>query len=65
VKLTTMAGYDPHAMIGLMQVLEKASGGGAPPEILSTHPNPGHREERIKEAIAEQFPNGLPPNLEK
>ncbi|HEX3601510.1 MAG TPA: M48 family metallopeptidase [Lacipirellulaceae bacterium] len=65
VKLTAMAGYDPHAMIGLMEVLEKASGSGAPPEFFSTHPNPAHREERIKEAIAQEFPNGLPAGLEK
>ncbi len=65
VRLTAMAGFDPHAMIGLMEVLDKASGGNAPPEFFSTHPNPGHREERIKEAIAEEFPDGLPPNLEK
>jgi predicted Zn-dependent protease len=64
VRLTAMAGYDPHAMIGLMEVLERAGGAG-PPEFFSTHPNPPHREEQIKRDIAEEFPNGLPPNLEK
>ncbi len=63
VKLTTMAGYDPHAMIGLMKVLEAAGGGGAQPEFFSTHPNPGNRIEKIEQAIAELYPNGLPPNL--
>jgi predicted Zn-dependent protease len=65
VRLTEMAGYDPHAMIGVMEVLEKATGGKGPPEFFSTHPNPPHREAEIKKAIEEEFPNGLPPNLEK
>jgi predicted Zn-dependent protease len=65
VRLTAMAGYDPRAMIGVMEVLEAASHGQSPPEMLSTHPNPGHRAERIKELIAHEFPNGVPANLEK
>ena len=34
-----------------MEVLKKAAGGRAPPEFLSTHPDPDNRVERIKEAI--------------
>jgi predicted Zn-dependent protease len=45
------AGYDPNALIRVMEVLAKAAGGRAPPEFLSTHPDPGNRVERIKEAI--------------
>jgi beta-barrel assembly-enhancing protease len=63
VRLTAMAGYDPRAMIGVMEVLARASQGQAPPEFFSTHPNPGHREERIKEMIAKEFPNGVPAGL--
>ena len=32
--------------------------------LPSSHPNPGHRSERIKEAIKQQFPNGVPGNLQ-
>ncbi len=64
VRLMEMAGYDPNSMIGVMEVLEKASGNG-PPEFFSTHPNPPHRIEEIKKDIQEQFPNGLRPGLIK
>jgi predicted Zn-dependent protease len=64
VRLMEMAGYDPNSMIGVMEVLEKASGNG-PPEFFSTHPNPPHRIEEIKRDIQEQFPNGLRPGLQK
>ena len=45
------AGYDPQEMIGLMQVLEAASGGQGPPEFMSTHPSPANRIQRIQEDI--------------
>jgi predicted Zn-dependent protease len=45
------AGYDPNALIRVMEVLKKASAGRVPPEFLSTHPDPANRVERIKEAI--------------
>lgn len=45
------AGYDPDAMITVMQVLQDASGGSSQPEFMSTHPNPENRIARIEEAI--------------
>jgi len=63
IKLTTLAGYDPRAMVGLMKVLESAGGGGGQPEFFSTHPNPENRIEKIQEEIAKEFPQGLPPGL--
>src|SRR5262245_3062592 len=51
VRFMIRAGYDPNALIRVMEVLKKASGGRAPPEFLSTHPDPDNRVERIKEAI--------------
>jgi predicted Zn-dependent protease len=62
VQLMSEAGYDPRAMLNVMQVLAKSSG-GRQPEFLSSHPNPGNREERIKAAIAERYPQGVPPSL--
>jgi beta-barrel assembly-enhancing protease len=51
VRFMIRAGYDPYALIRVMEVLKKAAGGRAPPEFLSTHPDPANRVERIKEAI--------------
>lgn len=62
VKLTAMAGYDPRAMIGVMEVLERAGGSG-PPEFFSTHPKPANRVQYIEGVIAEEFPNGIPAGL--
>lgn len=63
VILMTSAGYDPHAQMRVMEILRSASEGRGPPEFLSTHPDPGNRIERIKEAIDELYPNGLPAGL--
>lgn len=57
------AGYDPRALVKVMQVLAEANGGPRQPEFLSTHPDPGNRIEAIEAAIAERFPNGMPEGL--
>lgn len=57
------AGYDPRALIRVMQVLEEANQGPRPPEFMSTHPDPGNRVAQIEEAIAERFPEGVPEGL--
>ena len=51
LRLMREAGYDPRAMIGVMQELEKASGGSRQPEFASTHPNPGNRIQSIREEL--------------
>lgn len=51
VRFMTQAGYQPEALIGVMQILESASGGQKQPEFLSTHPSPANRVEKIKAAI--------------
>jgi predicted Zn-dependent protease len=65
VQYMTQAGYDPRAMVGVMQKLEQASEGQEPPEFFSTHPSPEHRIEQIQAAIDKTFPNGVPDNLRK
>lgn len=57
-------GYDPRAMIRVMATLAEASGGSGRPEFLSTHPAPENRSARIREAIAKQFPQGVPGGLQ-
>lgn len=51
LRLMREAGYDPRAMITVMQKLEKASGGSRQPEFASTHPSPANRIQRIKEQL--------------
>ena len=63
VRYIAQAGYDPRAMLKVMEVLKQAGGGGRN-EFFSTHPNPDRRIDRIKEAIQATFPNGIPPNLQ-
>ncbi|MFO7683792.1 MAG: M48 family metallopeptidase [Chloroflexota bacterium] len=63
VQFMSEAGYDPRAMVRVMEILEAASDGQTQPEFFSTHPNPDNRIERILEAIAAQFPNGIPEGL--
>lgn len=66
VRIMGEAGYDPNAMLTVMEILRDAAGGGArPPEWFSTHPNPENRLEVIQQAIEQQFPRGVPAGLEK
>lgn len=53
VKFLYEAGYNPEALIKVMEILKQASGGGGgPPEFLSTHPSSENRIEQIKAEIA-------------
>lgn len=45
------AGYDPNAMLEVMQILDEASSGSRPPEFFSTHPDPANRIQEIQTAI--------------
>ncbi len=65
VKFMAEAGYDPRALIRVMEVLKAAGGGGKTPEFFSSHPNPENRIGRIQEAIKKEFPNGVPEGLQK
>ena len=63
VLILAETGYDPHAMIGVMEILNAATASNRPPEFMSTHPDPGNRIQRIEAAILEVFPNGVPADL--
>ena len=65
VRIMAEAGYDPRAMIGVMETLAKASSGSRQPEFFSTHPHPENRQARIREEIAKRFPSGVPEGLKK
>ena len=60
IRIAAEAGYDPRAMIRVMEVLAKASGGGSrQPEFFSTHPAPENRSARIQAEISKRFPGGV------
>ena len=63
VRFLSESGYDPRAMIRVMEILGQAGGAGRQPEFFSTHPNPENRIARIEAAIAERFPGGVPSGL--
>jgi predicted Zn-dependent protease len=50
VKYMLAAGYDPEALLKVMQVLSESSGKGSV-EFFSTHPNPSNRAEKIRASI--------------
>ncbi|WP_395093294.1 M48 family metalloprotease [Vaginella massiliensis] len=52
VRFMLQAGYNPEALIGVMDILEEASGGASVPEWQSSHPSPANRRKKIQEAIA-------------
>jgi predicted Zn-dependent protease len=65
IRIAAEAGYDPRAMIRVMEVLAQASGGSRQPEFFSTHPAPENRATRIQEQIEKQFPQGIAQGLAK
>lgn len=54
VKYLIESGYNPEAMIEVMEILNDAAGKNRSPEFLSSHPNPENRIQKIKEYI-EQY----------
>jgi predicted Zn-dependent protease len=54
--LMARAGYDPREALAFWQRMERASSGGAPPELLSTHPSHGTREQQIRGWLPEAVP---------
>ncbi len=50
IELAAKAGYDPRAAVTLWRKMAKV-GGGRPPEFLSTHPAPEHRQQALAALI--------------
>jgi predicted Zn-dependent protease len=64
LRFMTQAGYDPSAMVEVMQVLEQVTPKtGRQPEFLVTHPYPEHRKESINAWITQHYPAGVPSGL--
>lgn len=51
VKQMVASGYNPQAMIEVMEILHEAGGGKEPNEMMSTHPSSTTRINKIKEHI--------------
>ncbi|AIE84796.1 M48 family metallopeptidase [Fimbriimonas ginsengisoli] len=64
VRLMSEAGYDPRAMVRVMEVLQRV-GGSHGPEFFQTHPNPQNRSGKIEAEIKREFPNGVPTGLKQ
>lgn len=64
VQFMVSSGYDPRAMVRVMEILAESGGPNGQVEFFSTHPNPENRIERIWEAISALFPNGVPDHLD-
>lgn len=47
--------YDPKGALEVMQILQRAMAGGRQPELLSTHPYPETRMERIQQALGSTY----------
>lgn len=62
VKLMLEMGYDPRAMIQVMEILKASEGSGHTLEMFQTHPDPDHRIKLINEYL-EKHPPG--PNLKQ
>ena len=58
VRIMVEAGYNAAELIGVMDILERASGGQRRSEFMSTHPNPENRRDKIRQAI-EKYESGV------
>lgn len=56
VRYMARLGYNPLGQVQVMDVLKQASSGRSQPEILSTHPMPQTRINRLNQLISSQYP---------
>jgi len=58
IKLMVEAGYNPKAMIEVLDILEKTAPRGEQPEMLLSHPYPEHRKQQLKTYLQEHPVSG-------
>jgi predicted Zn-dependent protease len=56
LKLMTTSGYDPNAMVKVMNILKTAGPKGNTPEFFQTHPNPDLRIKQIQDYLGKNPP---------
>ncbi|MBB5015551.1 M48 family metallopeptidase [Rehaibacterium terrae] len=55
-ELMARAGFDPAAAVTLWRNMQALGNAGRPPQLLSTHPDPGNRVQRLAERAPELAP---------
>jgi predicted Zn-dependent protease len=63
LRYLVQSGYDPSAMLDVMQILKKAGRGSESPGFLARHPLAGTRLEAMRQALARDYPRGIPRHL--
>jgi len=63
VQFMADGGYDPRALVDVMDILAKVSGGRGRSEFMSSHPDPGNRAQVIRTEVARRYPGGVPASL--
>ena len=63
LKYMAQTGFDPSAMLDVMEILKNASKGGRQPEFLATPPPPETRLDEIRATLQKDYPNGIPSTL--
>lgn len=58
LKLMIQSGFDPKAMVEVMEILKASGGKDHMPEIFQTHPHPDLRIKQINAYLAEHPPSG-------
>ncbi|HVT83378.1 MAG TPA: M48 family metalloprotease [Phycisphaerae bacterium] len=62
LKLMAQIGFDPREMLRVMEILKSVSGSSGS-EMMSTHPLPQSRIDKINEQLAQLYPTGVPKDL--
>src|SRR5262249_44475649 len=57
MRYMTKAGYNPHGQLEVMQVLDREAAAGNTPELLSTHPLPKTRIDRVQKELQTTYAN--------